>query len=87
MAEVVNGAQTPKSTPMLNGKVNHLSLTEYAADPSPHESKSKLKVPEAFLLPDGTPDVNCHFKYTNVVLLTENVVYTPDRNLTGLPSC
>ena len=38
---------------------NGLPLTEYAADPSPtlQKSPASLQVPEAFLLPDGFPDV------------------------------
>jgi threonine dehydratase len=49
-----SGVQTPK-TP------NHqFALTEYSAQPSPPADKNKPKdygVPEAFLLPSGTPDV------------------------------
>jgi hypothetical protein len=44
--------------------VNHnFALTEYAANPSPSSSRSRAEtpksygVPEAFLLPNGTPDV------------------------------
>ncbi|KAI9816051.1 MAG: threonine deaminase [Pycnora praestabilis] len=56
--EHVNGTHTPQmpQTPQLNG----LSLTEYAANPSPPPEKEKSKaqssIPEAFLLPNGYPD-------------------------------
>jgi len=53
---VVNGTHTPQ-TPKLNG----LSLTEYTANSSPpsekHRSTALPRVPEAFLLPNGFPDV------------------------------
>lgn len=42
---------------------NNFSLTEYSAMPSPPSEeplKSKLKIPNEFLLPDGTPDVGAH---------------------------
>ena len=58
MAEGVapNGIHTP---PAL--KANGLSMTEYASNPSPSSDLSKPKastqVPEAFLLPNGYPDV------------------------------
>jgi len=53
-----NGLSRPQ-TPAINS----LSLTEYAANPSPPSSTPKEKtshagVPEAFLLPNGYPDVN-----------------------------
>ena len=52
-----DGSTTPQ-TPKING----LSLTEYTANPSPLSEKAELKsstqVPEAFLLPDGYPDVH-----------------------------
>ena len=42
-------------------EVNGLSLTEYASNPSPPSAtpkpKASTQVPEAFLLPNGTPDV------------------------------
>jgi len=51
-----SGVQTP-STPSYTG----LSLTEYTANPSPPSESVKAKaqaaVPEAFLLPNGYPDV------------------------------
>lgn len=43
-------------------KVNGLSLTEYASNPSPPSATPKptvsTQVPEAFLLPNGYPDVH-----------------------------
>lgn len=62
MAEAVelNGSHdcSPRpQTPMVNG----LSLTEYASNPSPPSKTPKpnalTQVPEAFLLPNGYPDV------------------------------
>ena len=53
-AILANGTHVPQtSTP------NGMPLTEYAADPSPtlQKSPASLQVPEAFLLPDGFPDV------------------------------
>lgn len=51
-----NGTHTPQ-TP----KLNTLSLTEYTANPSPpsrtNSSTALAKIPEAFLLPNGFPDV------------------------------
>lgn len=51
-----NGAQSPR-TPHRTG----LALTEYTANPSPPletpKEKSQHGVPEAFLLPNGYPDV------------------------------
>jgi threonine dehydratase len=51
-----SGVQTPR-TPLSSG----LSLTEYTANPSPPSENAKQKaqqaVPEAFLLPNGFPDV------------------------------
>ena len=52
-----NGTYTP-CTPRRTG----LALTEYTANPSPPPSSPKPKtqsaVPEAFLLPNGYPDVS-----------------------------
>ena len=51
-----SGVQTPR-TP-INGSY---ALTEYAVNPSPPtepaKSAAKSSVPEAFLLPNGSPDV------------------------------
>jgi hypothetical protein len=51
-----SGVQTPR-TPLSSG----LALTEYTANPSPPtetvKQKSQSAVPEAFLLPNGFPDV------------------------------
>jgi threonine dehydratase len=49
-----NGPTTPK-TPTRTG----LALTEYTANPSPPNEHAKLNfdIPEAFLLPNGYPDV------------------------------
>ena len=51
-----NGVSTPR-TPKQTG----LSLTEYTANPSPpsedQKSKAQSAIPEAFLLPNGYPDV------------------------------
>ena len=52
-----NGLASP-STPRQTG----LALTEYTANPSPRDESSQDKssvIPEAFLLPNGYPDV-CH---------------------------
>ena len=61
-----SGLQTPR-TPIQSS----LALTEYAANPSPPNETTKQKaqtaVPDAFLLPNGYPDVcifttsYCHF--------------------------
>ena len=54
---MVNGSTSRPRTPSLNA----LSLTEYAANPSPPNGNSGVKiralVPEEFLLPNGYPDV------------------------------
>jgi threonine dehydratase len=50
-----NGLASP-STPKQTG----LALTEYTANPSPSDESSQDKssvIPEAFLLPNGYPDV------------------------------
>lgn len=52
-----NGLVSPR-TPKQTG----LALTEYTANPSPPNESSRDKnsvIPEAFLLPNGYPDV-CH---------------------------
>lgn len=51
-----NGMLTPR-TPKNTG----LALTEYTANPSPPAESPKKDhgVPEAFLLPNGYPDVRC----------------------------
>ena len=50
------GTHTPQ-TP----KLNTLSLTEYTAYPTPpselNRARARSLVPEAFILPNGTPDV------------------------------
>jgi len=52
-----SGVQTPR-TPLLTASY---ALTEYSINPSPPTEQSKSKastgVPEAFLLPNGYPDV------------------------------
>lgn len=53
--EMTNGLVSPR-TPKQTG----LALTEYTANPSPPNESSHDKssvVPEAFLLPNGYPDV------------------------------
>ena len=52
--KLLNGAHSRKSS-----KANAMPLTEYAANPIPPVNKSPVssQVPEAFLLPDGFPDV------------------------------
>lgn len=50
-----NGVMSPR-TPKQTG----LALTEYTANPSPPNESSRDKssvIPEAFLLPNGYPDV------------------------------
>jgi len=55
-AAYTNGVSRPQ-TPMANS----LSLTEYAANPSPPRDQARSRaqslVPAAFLLPSGYPDV------------------------------
>lgn len=61
---------TPEGRPNTNGLASprtpkaSLSLTEYTANPSPPSENPKSKaqdaIPEAFLLPNGYPDVSCH---------------------------
>lgn len=56
------GTQTPNgtSTPPVS-KLDSLSLTEYATNPTPREGTPKSSVrslvPNDFLLPNGYPDV------------------------------
>lgn len=51
-----NGYHTP-----ITPKPSSLSLTEYTANPSPPSESTKERneyvIPEAFLLPNGYPDV------------------------------
>ena len=51
----INGPHSRKSS-----KANAMPLTEYAANPIPPVNKSPAssQIPEAFLLPDGFPDVS-----------------------------
>lgn len=65
-----NGTHTPQ-TPESNG----LSLTEYSANPSPPPGKTakstaSSQVPEAYLLPDGFPDVSMFTSISRGHLLT-----------------
>jgi hypothetical protein len=54
-----NGVHTTEDPPRT--PVNHnFSLTEYAANPTPPDKavlQQGFPVPDAFLLPNGTPDV------------------------------
>lgn len=68
-----SGVQTPK-TPVAST----LSLTEYSANPTPPKESTKEKaqslVPDAFLLPNGYPDVSsraflCCFCYIHSISL------------------
>lgn len=43
--------------PTLNGVPNGMPLTEYSANPTSEKTAASSSVPEAFLLPDGHPDV------------------------------
>ena len=47
------------------GKKTGLALTEYTANPSPEsesvEEKARYNIPEAFILPNGFPDVGPMF--------------------------
>lgn len=71
-APSTNGTATP-CTPKLSG----LSLTEYAANPTPPSERAETKlpedwhVPEDFLLPNGYPDVRTFTpeKYSDVLAL------------------
>jgi len=79
---VVDGAN-------VNG-ANNFSLTEYSAMPTPPSEedpqKTKLKIPEEFLLSDGTPDVRvnngvttssqAHFLFEDVSLTDRHVFST-----------
>lgn len=47
--------------PMTNGVHNGMPLTEYSANPTPKKTAASSLVPEAFLLPDGHPDV-CYWQ-------------------------
>ena len=53
--KIISGAHSRKSS-----KVNAMPLTEYSANPTPPVDKlpASSQVPEAFLLPDGFPDVD-----------------------------
>ena len=44
--------------PMSNGVHNGMPLTEYSANPTTEKTAASSSVPEAFLLPDGHPDVS-----------------------------
>ena len=44
-------------TTITNGVHNSMPLTEYSANPTSEKTAASSSVPEAFLLPDGHPDV------------------------------
>ena len=46
---------------MPNGAPNGMPLTEYSANPTSEKTVASSLVPEAFLLPDGHPDVCSSF--------------------------
>ena len=54
-SRITNGTHARKSS-----KANGMPLTEYAANPTKPVDllPASSQVPEAFLLPDGFPDVN-----------------------------
>lgn len=63
MAEEVVPNGTSDTTRPQTPALNSLSLTEYAANPSPTagtpaERAAKAGIPESFLLPNGYPDVS-----------------------------
>ena len=43
---------------LTNGTHNDMPLTEYSANPISEKTAASSSVPEAFLLPDGHPDVS-----------------------------
>ena len=59
-SRITNGIHVRKSS-----KANGMPLTEYAANPtnSVDPLPASSQVPEAFLLPDGFPDVNISHYY------------------------
>lgn len=69
-----NGTHTPQ-TP----KLNTLSLTEYTANPSPpsktNGSTALRKVPEAFLLPNGFPDVRVELHKVGAIFSSANSIF------------
>lgn len=77
-----NGTHTPQ-TPESNG----LSLTEYSANPSPPPGKTtkstaSSQVPEAYLLPDGFPDVSMIMEHksgtsANLVVVSTSHTHVP----------
>lgn len=68
-----NGTHTPQ-TP----KLNTLSLTEYTANPSPPSRRSSSSalptIPEAFLLPNGFPDVRLELHKTEAIVSYTNSI-------------
>lgn len=90
--ENTNGLTTPR-TPRTQRETG-LSLTEYTANPSPpsedQKSKAQSAIPEAFLLPNGYPDVG----YENIQhciearpgMLTHYIVSTIDPHIPRLRS-
>lgn len=49
-------------TLMPNGVHNGMPLTEYSANPTSEKTAASSSVPDAFLLPDGHPDVRNIFQ-------------------------
>ena len=59
---------------LSNGVHNGMPLTEYSANPTSEKTAASSSVPEAFLLPDGHPDVSS-MKFRSCVLLTRSTQY------------
>ena len=75
-----NGVLMPQ-TPKKSG----FALTEYTVNPSPSRESPKEKayhtVPEAFILPNGFPDVRCSFFLFNQELTVSNQYLVPPSHL------
>ncbi|KAI9825870.1 MAG: threonine deaminase [Thelocarpon impressellum] len=84
MAELemdINGTRTPEKP-----KAHGLSLTEYSANPSPSRdgrSRAGSLVPEAFLLPNGTPDYLKLILTSRVYEVLSETPMTPAVNLSN----
>jgi threonine dehydratase len=81
-----NGSVTPRTPKQTSG----LALTEYSANPSPPLenplSKAQKAIPEAYILPNGTPDVRhtlvaYSFEEQELILLA---VFTIDTHVSRL---
>ena len=57
-----SGSEVMAPIPMSNGVHTGMPLTEYSARPTCEKTAASSLVPEAFLLPDGHPDVSNSFR-------------------------